>query len=81
MTASRKGRRAWLLAAGVGTVLLLGGCTVSPEAARAPGEAGADVGNHGQPVQLLEPADRFERIFFDVPYDGPSVATEDTAQQ
>jgi len=74
-------RRARLLAAGAGIVLVLGGCSVSPEASRAPGEPGGDVGNHGQPVQLLEPTDRFERIFFDIPYDGPAVATEDTAQQ
>jgi hypothetical protein len=81
MTRSRKRRRAWLLAAGAGATLLLAGCSLSPEAARTRGEPGADVGNHGRPVQLLEPTDRFERIFFDVPYDGPRVATEDTAQQ
>jgi hypothetical protein len=81
MIRSRKGRRARLLAAGAGAILLLGGCTVSPEASRTPGEPGGDVGNHGQPVQLLEPTDRFERIFWDIPYDGPSVTTEDTAQQ
>jgi len=81
MSGSRKGRRARLLTAGAGIVLLLGGCSVSPEASRTPGEPGGDVGNHGQPVQLLEPTDRFERIFFDIPYDGPAVATEDTAQQ
>ena len=81
MTGPRVRRRARLLAAGVGIVLLLGGCSVSPEAARTPGEAGADVGNHGRPVQLLEPANRFDRIYWGIPFDEPSVTTEDTAVQ
>lgn len=81
MTRPRKGRRAWLLAAGAGAILLLGGCSVSPEAARTRGEPGGDVGNHNQPVQLLEPADRFERIFYGIPLKEPAGTTEDTAQQ
>jgi hypothetical protein len=78
---NRPRRRVRMLVAGAGIALLLGGCSVSPEASRTRGEPGGDVGNHGQPVQLLEPTDRFERIFWDIPFDGPAVATEDTAQQ
>ncbi|MFN8678676.1 MAG: hypothetical protein U0Z70_20025 [Thermomicrobiales bacterium] len=81
MARPHKGRRAWLVTAGAGAVLLLGGCSVSPEATRTRGEPGGDVGNHNQPVQLLEPADRFERIFYDIPFKEPAVTTEDTAQQ
>jgi hypothetical protein len=81
MTRARKGRRIWLLSAGAGMVLLMGGCSLSPEASRTRGEPGGDVGNHGQPVQLLEPTDRFERIFYDIPFKEPAVTTEDTAQQ
>ncbi|MBL8130084.1 MAG: hypothetical protein JNM64_20775 [Chloroflexia bacterium] len=81
MARPHKGRRAWLVTAGAGVVLLLGGCSVSPEATRTRGEPGGDVGNHNQPVQLLEPADRFERIFYDIPFKEPAVTTEDTAQQ
>lgn len=81
MAAPRKGRRVRLLAIGAGAILLLSGCSVSPEATRTRGEAGGDVGNHNQPVQLLEPADRFERIFYDIPFKEPPVTTEDTAQQ
>lgn len=79
MTMPRKSHRTWLLVAGAGAVLLLGGC--SPEASRTRGEPGGDVGNHNQPVELLEPADRFERIFYDIPFKEPAVTTEDTAQQ
>jgi len=60
--------------------LLLGGCSASPEEARVRGEPGADLGNRGSSVELLEPADPFERIFYNVPYDGPSVLNEDTSQ-
>lgn len=79
MARPRTPRGVRLLAAGAGVILLLGGC--SPEASRTRGEPGGDVGNHGQTVQLLEPTDRFERIFWDIPFDEPAVATEDTAQQ
>jgi hypothetical protein len=60
--------------------LVLGGCASSPEASRVPGEPGADLGNHGNPVQLLEPPDRVERVYYDIPYDGPAAASEDTSQ-
>ncbi len=81
MGMARKSQRVRLVAAAAGIVLVLGGCTSSPEASRVPGEPGGDVGNHGQPVELLEPTDRFERIFWDIPFDEPSVTTEDTAEQ
>lgn len=81
MAGPRHRRRVRLLVAGAGVILLLGGCTASPEASRTRGEPGGDVGNHGQPVQLLEPADRFERIFYDIPFREPAVTSEDTAQQ
>jgi hypothetical protein len=81
MVRPRTRRRARLLAAGTGMVLMLGGCSISPEATRTRGEPGGDVGNHNQPVQLLEPADRFARIFYDIPFKEPAVTSEDTAQQ
>jgi hypothetical protein len=68
-----------LLAAGLIT-LVLAGCASSPEAARVRGEPGADVGNHGNPVVLLAPPDRFDRVYTGVPYDGPVVAEPDTAE-
>ena len=68
-----------LLAAAL-LILILAGCATSPEAARVRGEPGADVGNHGNPVVLLEPPDRVERVYTGVPYDGPSVAQPDTAE-
>ncbi|MEZ4564527.1 MAG: hypothetical protein R2853_17475 [Thermomicrobiales bacterium] len=81
MTRPRRRRCALRLAAGAVAILLLGGCSLSPEATRTRGEPGGDVGNHSQPVQLLEPADRFERIFYDIPFKEPAVTTEDIAQQ
>jgi hypothetical protein len=63
-----------------GMTILLAGCAASPEAARVRGEPGADPGNHGNPIELLAPPDRFARIFAGIPYDGPSVASPDTAQ-
>lgn len=68
-----------LLAAGLLT-LILAGCASSPEAARVRGEPGADVGNHGDPVVLLAPPDRVERVYSGVPYDGPAVAQPDTSE-
>ena len=76
---SRKGRLR-LLAALIPLSFILAGCAASPEAARVRGEPGADPGNHGNPVELLAPPDRFERIFAGIPYDGPRVASPDTAQ-
>jgi hypothetical protein len=73
-------RRLRLIAAGAALVVLLAGCTSSPEAARVRGEPGADPGNHGNPVVLLAPPERVDRVFYDVPYDGPAAASEDTSQ-
>jgi len=70
--------RLWGLAAVA--AVLLGGCVSSPEAARVPGEPGADPGNHGNPVELLAPPDRFDRVYYEVPYDGPAAASADTSQ-
>ena len=64
---------------GIALLLLLAGCVASPEAARVSGP-GADVGNRGNPVELLAPADRFNRIYYGIPYVGPRVAQEDTSQ-
>jgi hypothetical protein len=61
-------------------LVLLAGCASSPEAARVRGEPGADPGNHGNPVILLEPQERVDRVYYDVPYDGPAAASEDTSQ-
>ena len=69
--------RLWGLAAAAAVVL--GGCASSPEASRVPGEAGADVGNHGNPVVLVEPPERFDRVYYEVPYDGPAAVSEDTS--
>jgi hypothetical protein len=76
-----QGVRPFLLIAVSGALLvLLAGCAMSPEAARVRGEPGADPGNHGDPVELLAPPSEFTRVYADVPYIGPSVATEDTSQ-
>ena len=61
-----------LIGAGAALVVLLAGCASSPEASRVPGEPGADVGNHGNPVVLLEPPERVDRVYYEVPYDGPA---------
>jgi hypothetical protein len=44
------------------------------------GEPGADPGNHGNPVVLLAPPDRVDRVYYDDPYIGPAAASEDTSQ-
>jgi hypothetical protein len=75
-----KRRRLRGIGIGVVVTLLLGGCASSPEASRVRGEPGADPGNHGNPVELLAPPDRVERVYYEIPYDGPSVASEDTSQ-
>jgi hypothetical protein len=69
-----------LIGFSVGVAVLLSGCAASPEAARVRGEPGADPGNHGNPVELLAPSDRFERVYYEIPYDGPSVTRPDTSQ-
>jgi hypothetical protein len=61
-------------------VVILAGCVTSPEASRLPGEPGADPGNHGDPIQLMAPAGEFDRVYAGIPYEGPSVATEDTSE-
>jgi hypothetical protein len=69
-----------LIALAVGMAVILAGCAASPEAARVPGEPGADPGNHGNPVVLLAPPNRPDRIYAGIPYDGPMVAAPDTSQ-
>ena len=69
--------RLWSLAAAAAVVL--GGCASSPEASRVPGEPGADVGNHGNPVVLLEPPERVDRVYYEVPFEEQG-AREDTSQ-
>jgi hypothetical protein len=69
--------RLWGLAAA--TAVVLGGCASSPEASRMPGEPGADPGNHGNPVVLVEPPERVDRVYYEVPY-GPAAASADTSQ-
>jgi hypothetical protein len=73
-------RRLRLIGAGVALVVLLAGCASSPEAARVRGEPGADPGNRGNPVELLAPPERFDRVYYDVPYHGPAAASADTSQ-
>jgi hypothetical protein len=70
--------RLWGLAAAAAVVL--GGCASSPEAARVRGEPGADPGNHGNPVILLEPLERVDRVYYDVPYDGPAAVSADVSE-
>jgi hypothetical protein len=74
------GRRLRLIGFAAALLVVLAGCASSPEAARVRGEPGADPGNHGNPVVLLAPPERAERVYYDVPYDGPAAASEDTAQ-
>ena len=80
LTPSSGSRRLRLFGAATALVVLLAGCASSPEASRVPGELGADPGNHGNPVVLLEPSERFDRVYYEVPYDGPAAASEDTSQ-
>lgn len=75
-----RARRSRRIAAGFLLTVLLAGCASSPEAARVRGEPGADPGNHGNPVVLVEPPSQVERIYYEIPYDGPAVASEDTSQ-
>jgi hypothetical protein len=65
---------------GVLMALVLSGCASSPEASRVRGEPGADPGNHGNPVELVAPPNRDERVYYEIPYDGPRVASEDASQ-
>ena len=70
--------RLWGLAAAA--AVILGGCASSPEASRVSGEPGADVGNHANPVVLLEPLERVDRVYYDVPYDGPAAVSADVSE-
>jgi hypothetical protein len=72
-------RRLRLIGAGAALVVLLGGCASSPEAARVRGEPGADPGNHGNPVVLLEPLERDDRVYYEIPFEEQG-ASEDTSQ-
>jgi hypothetical protein len=69
--------RLWGLTAAA--AVILGGCASSPEASRVPGEPGADVGNHGNPLVLVEPLDRDERVYYEIPFEEQG-ASEDTSQ-
>ena len=77
---STQKRRLRVVGMGVVITLFLGGCASSPEAARVRGEPGADPGNHSNPLELLAPAERDDRVYYEIPYDGPAGASEDTAQ-
>jgi hypothetical protein len=68
--------RAKAIACAVGLLVVLTGCAASPEADRVRGEPGADPGNHGNPVVLVAPPDRVDRVYYDTPYDGPVVGGE-----
>ena len=70
--------RLWGLTAAA--AVILGGCASSPEASRVPGEPGADVGNHGNPLVLVEPLARDERVYYDVPYDRPAAVSADVSE-
>ena len=73
-------RRLRLIGAAAALLVILAGCASSPEAARVRGEPGADPGNHGDPVVLLAPPERADRVYYEVPYDGPTAASADTSQ-
>ena len=72
-------RRLRPIGLGAAIALVLAGCASSPEAARVRGEPGADPGNHGNPAVLVALPDRFDRVYYEIPYDGPAVASEDTS--
>jgi hypothetical protein len=75
----RRARRLRLWSLAAAAAVILGGCASSPEASRVPGEPGADVGNHGNPVVLLEPPERVDRVYYEVPFEEQG-ASEDTSQ-
>ena len=76
----QRARRLRLWGFAAAAAVALGGCASSPEAARVRGEPGADPGNRGNPVVLLAPPERVNRVYYEVPYDGPAAASEDTSQ-
>ncbi len=69
--------RLWGLAAAA--AVILGGCASSPEASRVRGEPGADPGNHGDQIVLLEPLERVDRVYYEIPFEEQG-ASEDTSQ-
>ena len=73
------GRRLRLIGVAAALVVILAGCASSPEAARVRGEPGADPGNHGNPVVLLAPPERAERVYYEIPLVEQG-ASEDTSQ-
>ena len=73
------GRRLRLIGAAAALLVVLAGCASSPEAARVRGEPGADPGNRGNPVVLLAPPERAERVYYEIPFVEQG-ASEDTAQ-
>lgn len=79
-SSAKRPRRLGLLAMAAMLATVLAGCAASPEAARAPGGVGADPGNQGEPVELHGTQDRFDSIYYGIPYLGPAVAREDTSQ-
>jgi hypothetical protein len=80
MAGSERAQRWRLLGIGLLAATFLSGCAASPEEARVRGEPGADPGNHGNPVVLLEPPDRVERIYYEIPDDEPDITIPDTSQ-
>ena len=68
-----------LIGAGVALLVVLAGCASSPEAARVRDEPGADPGNHGNPVVLLAPPERADRVYYEIPFVEQG-ASEDTSQ-
>ena len=76
----QRAKRLGLWGLAVAAAVVLGGCASSPEAARVRGEPGADPGNHGNPVVLLEPLERVDRVYYDVPYDGPAAVSADVSE-
>jgi hypothetical protein len=75
----QRARRLRLWGLGGGAAGGLVGCWSSPEAARVRGEPGADPGNHGNPVELLAPPDRVDRVYYEIPFVEQG-ASEDTSQ-
>jgi len=72
-------RQLRLIGAAAALLVVLAGCAASPEAARVRGEPGADPGNRGNPVVLLAPPERAERVYYEIPFVEQG-ASEDTAQ-
>ena len=76
---SMQKRRLRLIGAAAALVVFLAGCASSPEAARVRGEPGADPGNHGNPMVLLAPPERVDRVYYEIPFVEQG-ASEDTSQ-